>query len=399
MLPAYHPHQATSPGGVVPVVAETDRREAVSAVAGNGRNDENTMATGMHSRSLLPWQRVPRSAVLMALNQLAVMAQNGIETAEALRVVGTHCSNVRLTKSLRQIHQAVNNGQPFSGAVAAHGAYFPTTLAPMLAAAEATGEVPQTLHNICRRMRRELEMRSTIVGAMIYPIILIFASVVVMSALILGVLPQFGNVFDSLGRPVPTSTQILLDLGEFARNSWYWVIPVTLGFLGLLIAFRAHPWIQRPLNRFLMYGWLIRNAYRPLLAGRIFRTIAAMVGGGVPLLQAVRLTRYTTNDFYWQSLLDQIESNLIDGAKASSAMVNADFLPPESSQMVMTAERTGRVPEVLDSIGEFYEEEGGRRIKKLVVALEPVIILAMGFIVAGVVMSLMLPLLDVSTVG
>ena len=131
----------------------------------------------------------------------------------------------------------------------------------------------------------------------------------------------------------------------------------------------------------------------------MFRTLASMVEGGVPLLQSVRLARHTTRDLYWHGLLNRIEESLIDGSTASVAMQEIDFLPPESAQMMATAERTGRVAEVLDSIGDFYEEEAGRRIKRLVVILEPVIILVMGVIVAGVVMSLLLPLLDVSSVG
>jgi type II secretory pathway component PulF len=335
---------------------------------------------------------------LLTLNQLAVMSQNGIEIAEALETIACHCTNKRLAASLRKIHKSVNSGQPFSAAVAAYGNYFPCTLAPMLAAAEATGDVPKTLGNVCTRMRGELQMRGTILGAMIYPVILILASSVVMTALVFGVLPQFASVFVSLGRPVPASTQMLLDLGTFCRSHWIVIAITTSSSLVLLYLARHHPLIQRPLNRFLMYGPLICRAYRPLQAGRTLRTLASMVAGGVPLLQAVRLTRHTVSDFYWRSLLDRIETELIDGATASRAMTGVDFIPLEAPQMMATAERTGRVAEVLDNIGEFYEEDAGRRIKRLVVTLEPAIILVMGVMVACVVMSLLLPLLDVTSV-
>ncbi len=191
---------------------------------------------------------------------------------------------------------------------------------------------------------------------------------------------------------------MLLALGDFCREYWLFILLPMIGLLVSLIMLRRHPIVQVPLNRFLMYGWPIRGAYRPLQAGRTFRTLASMVEGGVPLLQSVRLARHTTRDAYWQDLLDRIEESLIDGSTASAAMSGIDFIPPEASQMMATAERTGRVAEVLDSIGDFYEEEAGRRVKRLVVALEPAIILVMGVIVAGVVMSLLLPLLDVSSV-
>lgn len=341
---------------------------------------------------------VSSASVLLTINQLAVMSQNGVELAEAVGHVSDHCNDPRLASSLDAIHQAVSGGSTFSGAVARYGHHFPATLPAMLAAAEATGEVPDTLARVCERMRGEMEMRATILGAMIYPIILIAAAVLVMSALILGVLPQFGRVFESMGRPVPTSTQFLLDVGTFGRAYWMYLLPAALATLASLIAFRKHRVIRKPVANFFLYAPMIRDAYRPLMAGRNFRTIAAMVRGGVPLLQAVRLTRNTIQDPSWHELLGRVEDNLIDGLTASAALATVDFLPSEATQMMATGERTGRISEVLEDIGEFYEQEGGRRIKRLVVALEPLIILVMGVVVAGVVMSVMLPLLDVSTV-
>ncbi|WP_372894819.1 type II secretion system F family protein [Stieleria sp.] len=341
---------------------------------------------------------VSSSTVLLSLNQLAVMSQNGVEIAEAVGHVADHCQDPRLAESLDAIHQALSGGSRFSSAVAAHGQYFPASLPPMLAAAEATGDVPQTLGNVVERMRGELEMRASIIGAMIYPVILIAAASVVMTALILGVLPQFGRVFESTGRPVPASTQFLLDVGTFGREYWMVLFPVGIAGIVALVMLRKHPLIQGPIGKLLLYAPMIKDAYRPLIAGRYFRTIAAMVRGGVPMLQAVRLTRDTVQDRSWHDLLDRVEANLIDGLSASDALATADFLPTEATQMMATGERTGRVAEVLDDIGRFYEQEGGRKIKRLVIALEPVIILVMGVFVAGIVMSVMLPLLDVSTI-
>ena len=344
---------------------------------------------------LLP---VSSATILLTLNQLAVMSQNGVELAEALDHVTANCKDARLQRTLQSISAAVSSGSTFSAAVSTYGEHFPNTLPAMIAAAEATGEVPETLGRVCNRMRGELELRGAIIGALIYPAILIAASIVVMTALVLGVLPQFGRVFESMGRDVPTTTQILIDLGVFGRTYWLYMLPVVIAAAIAAVILRRHTFVQAPLGHFALYGPWVKGAFRPLMAGRVFRTISVMVGGGVPLLQAVRLTKRTVINRSWFQLLCQMEDNLIDGRPASVAMHQADFLPSEAAQMMATGERTGRVSEVLEDIGMFYEQEGGRRIKRLVVALEPVIILIMGVVVAGVVMSVMLPLLDVSTV-
>ncbi|MEL6110183.1 MAG: type II secretion system F family protein, partial [Planctomycetota bacterium] len=294
--------------------------------------------------------------------------------------------------------QAVGEGSTFSAAVAVHGSCFPPKLPAMIAAAEATGDVPGTLARFCDRLRGELEMRAAIIGAMIYPVILVLASSIVMTALMLGVLPQFGRVFASMGRPIPALTQFLIDVGEFGRANWMFIFPAVILLLIGCFLLRRQSWVRSIAGRFLLYAPFVKDASRPLLAGRNFRSIASMVGGGVPLLQAVQLTSKTVTDPSWSQLLKRVESNLIDGATASAAMTHSDFLPSEATQMMAAAERTGRVAEVLEDIGRFYEEDGARRIKRLIVALEPAIILVMGVVVAGVVMSVMLPLLDVSTI-
>lgn len=389
MIPAYAPYDSNANNAEMAVVLSPVDSPVSQDQARNNSLPSKTFAG-------LP---VPGTRVLLVLNQLAVMTQNGVELTEALGSVTANCVDQRLAGSLAKIHHAVSSGSTFSGAIAAYGVYFPDTLAPMIAAAEETGEIPVTLAKVSERMRGELEMRGTIMGALIYPVILVGASTVVMSALIIGVLPQFSKVFTSMGRPIPTSTQYLLSFGDMCRANLIWIVPCAIAAMIALFMFRKHALIRRPLGRLLMYGPMICGAYRPLIAGRNFRTIAAMVRGGVPLLQSVRLARKATSDRYWQDLLMRVESNLIDGLTASAAMTGFDFLPPEATQMMATGERTGRVGEVLEDIGAFYEQEGGRKIKRLVVAFEPVIILCMGFIVAGIVMSVMLPLLDVSTVG
>jgi type II secretory pathway component PulF len=391
MNPAYTPQVSTANQDVLltmPVRATPSAAGAAPARVPGYRDQDQT-------RGVFP---VSQASVLLALNQLSVMSQNGVEIADALENVASHCRDKRLQWSLYKIHECVSSGSTFSGAIGMYGAHFPTTLAPMIAAAEATGDVPETLGNACVRLRTELEMRAAILSALIYPIILIAASCVVMTALVLGVLPQFSKVFVSMGRPIPPTTQFLLSFGDFCRQYWMVILPGVIAVAVASYMLRNHRAIRVPIGRLLMFGPLIRDAYRPLIAGRNLRTIAAMVRGGVPLLQAIRLTRRTTSDVFWRSLLDRVEANLIDGLTASSAMANAEFLPPEATQMMATGERTGRVGEVLEDVGAFYEQEGARKIKRLVVAFEPVIILCMGIVVAGIVLAVMLPLLDISTI-
>ncbi|TWT98698.1 type II secretion system F family protein [Neorhodopirellula pilleata] len=338
------------------------------------------------------------AAVLLTLNQLAVMTQNGVEIAEALESVAEHCTQPRLAEALRSIHRSVSGGSTFAAAIESQREFFPASLPAILSAAEATGDIPSAISRVVEQMRAQLQMRATVIGAMIYPVILISASFFVFAALILGVLPQFQKVFDSLGKPIPTSTAYLLGTGDFCREHVWLILSGIVAAVGLVWHFRSHSVLREPFFGMLMHFPIVRSAYRPLTTGRTYRTLASMILGGVPLLESVRLTRRATVDPNWNELLAQMEQNLIEGKNPSEVLRHTTWLPAEAAQMMATGQRTGRIGEVLDDMGKYYEEEASRLLKRIIVAVEPVIILAMGVMVSGIVLSVLLPMLDVTSV-
>ena len=341
--------------------------------------------------------RVPKSRVLLALNQISVMSSNGIDLAESIQTAAGQTRHPVLADQLHRIYESIHCGQSVSFSFATYGKCFPATFAPMLAAAEATGTVPASLQRMAAMMRSDLQLRSSIAGALIYPIILVTASLLVMAALVFGILPRFAVVFEQLGRPCPALTQLLLDAGTFCREHVVLCFAaLTFTSVGLFLSSRF-PWFVVLRDRALLYLPILRDAYRPLLTGRLFRLIGSMIQGGVPLLDSIRLAKRSFNNALLLALLEEVESDLIDGNLASRCIIKVDFLPAEAGQMLATAERTGRLAEVLSDVGMFYEEEGSRELRKLVSLLEPMIILSMGVMVAGIVLSIMLPLLDVST--
>lgn len=311
-------------------------------------------------------RQIPTSSLLLTINQLAVMSQNGIDLSEAVGTSAHHASHPVLAERLRSIHTLIQSGSSLSAAIAANGSSFPKSMPAIIAAAESTGEVPQALKRMSQLLRAELQLRSTVIGALIYPVVLIVVSFAVMMAMLFGVLPQFSEVFGNLGRPMPASTAVLLDAGKFAREYLWPILGALVALLGLAVYLRTHPFVLSSLDRFLLYAPMVRNAYRPLATGRMFRLLGSMLGGGVPLLHAVQLTRYSLKNGYFVELLESVEADVLAGEQASRALSRADFLPPEAAQMVSTAERTGRLADVLCDCGEFYEEQGERVLRRIV---------------------------------
>jgi type II secretory pathway component PulF len=365
----------------------------------NGMTDDRTRASRSAAASHPMYARpLSLNTLLLGITQLLVMNQNGVDLAEAVETVALNAKCPRLREAMTRIHLELTRGLPLSAAVRMTGNLFPPSVAPMLEAAERSGNLPQTLKRIAELLRGELAIRATIINATIYPAILILVSTLVMAAMLLGVVPQFAKVFESLGKPIPTATHVLLGISQTCQAYWPLLAASLIAAIACMVAYRHHPFVMRPLRATLMNGPMIRDAYRPMMTGRVFRSIASMIGGGVPLLESVTLTRNAIADPYWTRLLDEVTQSLLEGKAASDPMRQVDFLPAEAAQMVATAEKTGRMFEVLEDVGLFYEEDATRKLKRLVAALEPAIIMVMGLFVAGIVMSVMLPMLDVTTI-
>jgi type II secretory pathway component PulF len=234
---------------------------------------------------------------------------------------------------------------------------------------------------------------------LMYPLVLGFVTVGVLNAMIFFVLPQFSKVFADLGNTPPPLTAALLSVGEFARDHLLLLAGGLVGAVVSLVALRNHPAVRRLCDYTLLNGVLIRDATRALSTGRVFRLLGAMLQSGVPLVDGIRLCRNASKNQFFRGMFDRMEADVLEGRGLAQTLAGAEFVPIGAAGMVATAERSGKLGQVLQSVGEFYEDQGEQRLRDLIKILEPAIILLLGAIVAGVVLSIVLPLLDVTTMS
>lgn len=365
--------------------AESTQARTVSA-AGNA-------APQMRSR------RIRQSDVLMLTSQLAIMCQSGLDLAEALRSVADDCRHLQLKRVLDAVYADVSNGAPLSSALARHEEVFGKAYVASIAAAESSGTMTDVLSRLADLLRSEIRLRSSITSILAYPVALVGVTGLVLVALVFFVLPQFGTVFTNMNKPAPPITQMLLSGASFLRAHVAVLAgtAVMAGIAGVRIA--RTELARRYWDGFILNFALFREAARALIAGRSFRLLGTMLQSGVPLLESVRLCRSSVRNVHLQSLFDAMEHDVVGGLGIGERVRAAEILPPGVAQMVSTAERTGRLGMVLEMVGSYYEEDGERRLRQVVKILEPVVIVVMGVVVAGVVLSVMLPLLDVSTMS
>ncbi len=362
-------------------------------------NTERQVAVPRSSSRKYFGRRVSKNDLLMLTSQLAIMCRSGIDLAEALKNAAKQCANPTLKKALDEAYSDVSDGKAVSVALNKHPHIFGNAYVASIAAGEASGCVPDVLTRLGEMLRNEIRLRSTLRSVLSYPIVLILVASMVLSALIFFVLPQFSKVFESMETPAPPFTQFLLDTSLFIREHSVWLGVLLAGTVFALFRLLYSETARRYWDDVLLNTVLIRDATRALLTGRTFCLLGTMLESGVPLLEAIQLCRSSVKNTLYRELFDMLEHDVLNGRGMGHALASTKIIPPGAAQMVLTAEQSGKLAQVMQTVGEFYEEDGERRVRESAKLLEPAIIVMMGFVVAVVVMSVMLPLLDFSTLS
>jgi type II secretory pathway component PulF len=330
-------------------------------------------------------------------SQLAIMTRSGVDLATALHNLATQAAQPSLRAILEEIHADVIAGKPVSQALSSHEAVFGKSYIAGIAAAEASSRLPEVLNRLATLLRGEMRLGSTLRGLLAYPVVLISVSLLVVAALTFFVLPQFAGVFEQMNLSLPVITQTLISVSTELRARWWlWGI-LLFAFCGGTMAFVFSASGKARGHRLLLNLPVVRNVTRPLWIGRTLRLLSTMLASGVPLLEGLRLTRASVRNVVLEGFFQRLEQEVINGGRLAPAFLAASFVPPAAAQMIATAEQTGTLATVMELVGEFYEEEGETRLRELSTILEPLIIIAMGVVVAFVVMSVMLPIFDFAT--
>jgi type II secretory pathway component PulF len=355
-------------------------------------------AAGPRSFSLpLGRRRVSRKDLMGLTSQLAIMTKAGIDVAGAIKSLSRQCPNPALKAALEGVHQDILSGKPVSAALKNQGRVFGEAYVASVAAGEASGRLAEVLARLAAMERTELKQRATRRALMVYPIVLAGVSVLVILGLMFFVLPQFAGVFDRFGMTLPTVTQVMLAVSHELRCRWWLWLGGIVGAMFGFAAWRNSPSGKSAWDRLMVNGAVIRNITRSLTTGRAFRLLGIMIESGVPLIEALRLTRSSIGNSVFRDLFGRLEQDVLNGRPLAEALAAAPFVPNGATEMVSTAERTGTLGMVTQVIGEFYEEEGETRLRELATMIEPLVIVVMGVVVAAVVLSVMLPMFEFAT--
>ena len=361
----------------------------------DAREDKKTTRT---DRSRFKLRRGPSSIVLAeTTRQLHTLMSAGIPLVDSLSAVHEQSDDSAFARVLALVRENVTEGHALADALAEHPRYFPNDYIHLIRAGELGGKLDEVLGRLAESLERGAERMSRVRAALAYPIFMTVVGIGVLAFLFTFIVPTLTGLFETLDAALPWPTRVLLFLSGIMKSYW-WAVLIVLVAGGLL--FRNYlknksnyRRVELVLFKVPVFGALIQK----LLLGRVFRSLSVMVGGGVPLTNSLGVTAKGMGRSNFAKAMETAEDMVGQGRSLADGLAASGLFPPVTRRMIAIGETSGSLPEMLSRAAKAHEDQTDRALTTLTSLVEPVIILTMGLVVGFVVLAVLLPVFDLST--
>lgn len=318
---------------------------------------------------------------------------------EALRTIALQADRPVVRDVLLATHAAVLEGFRLSDAMGRQSRSFPALYRAMVAAGESSGALPSILERLADLLETDQQARGKVITALVYPATLALTAVAVIIALMTFVVPKVVDQFTSMGQTLPLLTRLVIGLSHVLRDwGWLMALVTVVGGLAFLRALR-NPQFRLRVDDAVLSSPVVGRLLRNLHAARLSRTLATMIAGGLPLLEGLIITAPTVRNRVLRGATEQMVATIREGGSLSTAMRRADVFPPLLVHMAASGESSGRVELMLSRAADYLEREFNTYTAVALSLLEPAIIVVMGAVVALIVLSILLPILQINTMA
>jgi len=335
--------------------------------------------------------------ILGFTTELAVMIRAGISLRSAIEGIAEQAENPRFRELLEQIKADVESGKSFSDALARHPKYFNALYVNMVRASEMSGSFARMLDRIAAYLSQQMETRSMVRGAMIYPVTIFTMAVGTTIFLLTFVLPRFAGVFKGKEDLLPWPTTFLMGLSAFMVDYWWAVVLAIFAMAGGLLALSRTEVGRVWFDQLKLSTPIFRKMFRALYISRSLHTMGELVNAGVPMLDTLAITGDISGNVFYRGLWRNVHGAVKQGKQISSELLRTTLLPRSVVQMVSAGEESGKLGEVLDEISTYYAKQLREAIKTVTSMIEPIMIVFMGSIVGFIAMAIILPIFKMSS--
>jgi type IV pilus assembly protein PilC len=347
----------------------------------------------------LPHRKKVASREFLVFNQeLATLLKAGMPLVQSLDILRRRVANPVFKGILDDVHDRVRAGSALSEAFEAHGSLFPGVYTASLLAGEKSGNLEQVLRRYVTYVKIVSSVKRKTISALVYPAILLVLSLIVVAIIVVKVVPEFGAFYNQLGgKELPLSTQIIVAISNFV-TSYFFIILAAVA----VAAAAGWWWVKQPGQRRVLDRQILRvpalgSVAQKFSTSQGARTLATLLGGGIPLVNALEVTARSLSNQYMAAELTTAAQQVREGRALATAMQDSGAFPDVAIKMVEVGESTGALQEMLNSLADFYDEEIDTNLGRFVTVIEPVLLVVMGIVIAGLLLSLYMPLFNLSS--
>jgi type IV pilus assembly protein PilC len=327
--------------------------------------------------------------------QFATMVNSGLPILRALSILSDQTDNKLLAETLGACRMDVEQGASLSGAMEKHPDVFNDLYVSMVKSGETGGSLDTTLLSLAAMLEREVTLRGKIKSAMTYPIAVIALVILIMSAMLLFVVPQFKSIYGQLGGTLPLPTRTLLFASDIFKKYWFIVLALALVARFFFRRWKRTDAGREAIDRFKLRVPVFGALFHKTALSRFSSTLAMLLRAGVPILQALDIVQDTVNNRVVSHAVRDVQASVREGESINKPLAKHAVFPPMVVQMIAVGEETGQVDTMLEKVAQFYDQEVEASVDALTSLIEPILIAVIGACVGAAVIALYMPMFNI----
>jgi general secretion pathway protein F len=343
--------------------------------------------------------KVKVQEVSLITRQLASLVKSNIPLVECLAALTDQTENERLKVVLAQVRQDVNEGSSLAKAVSVHPKVFDNIFVNMIEAGESSGTLGLVLLKLADMKEAQMRLRSKVSSAMTYPILMLVVGVVLMLVIFTAVIPKLAKVFESLNKPMPPITQFLINVSDFVITWWFLLVGFAFLVATLFKRYITSKKGKMKWDQFKLNVPLVGPLIRMVAVTRFASTMSTLLGSSVPILTAMNIAKNLVDNDPIANAIQSARENITEGQSIAEPLRRSGEFPPMMIHMIAIGEKTGELPDMLRNVSVTYEDQINSKIAAMTSLIEPIMIIGMGGMVGFIVISVLMPLMDMSNIN
>jgi len=340
--------------------------------------------------------KVTKKDIVIFTRQFSTMIDAGLPLVQGLNILAEQTENRTFKGILKQVTKDVEGGSTLADALGRHPKVFDALFVNLVAAGEVGGILDTIMQRLATYIEKAEKLKSQIKGAMTYPLVVIGIAILCLAVIMIFVIPVFQDMFSSFGKALPAPTQLVVNISNFTKGNWYYMLLGLMVFVWIFRRYRRTHSGRRNIDSIVLKLPIFGDLIKKTAIARFTRTLGTMLSSGVPILDALEITARTSGNVIVEEVIYDARSSIAEGQTVAEPLAETDIFPGMVTQMISVGESTGALDAMLEKIADFYDDEVDAAVSAMTSMLEPLLLLFLGGSLGGLAVALYLPIFQMA---